>query len=201
MEEINISHLGDDLLEALRLNMSDTSVLLVTPSDSPYARDIGRFGTNNSSENFGNGKYLMLTIPTRRSGSSLFARFQSRLRHILTKLNSEASIGSASGNDKEKIRIKDLLINVPTHEVSRSGQRIKLTLSEFNLLVAMASRNGDILDYITLVRTVLGYEAEETEAKELIKRHIYTLRRKIEPTPSKPRYILNIRGVGYRLAS
>jgi two-component system response regulator MtrA len=119
----------------------------------------------------------------------------------LTKPNPKASIGSVSGNDKEKIRIKDLLINIPTHEVSRSGQRIKLTLSEFNLLVAMASRNGDILDYITLVRTVLGYEAEETEAKELIKRHIYTLRRKIEPTPSKPRYILNIRGVGYRLAS
>ncbi len=45
----------------------------------------------------------------------------------------------------------------------------------------------------------LGYEAEPWEAKELIKRHVFTLRQKIETDPTIPDYILNVRGVGYRL--
>ena len=44
-------------------------------------------------------------------------------------------------------------------------------------------------------------DAEPWEAKELIKRHIFSLRKKIEPEPSSPRYILNVRGIGYRLAA
>ena len=39
------------------------------------------------------------------------------------------------------------------------------------------------------------------EAKELITRHIYTLRQKLEPQPDQPQFILNVRGVGYRLAA
>ena len=58
-----------------------------------------------------------------------------------------------------------------------------------------------MIDYISLVRLALDYEAESWEAKELIKRHVFALRRKIEPDPSSPQYILNVRGIGYRLAA
>ncbi len=201
MEDISFYNPGVDLIEAIRLNMPDTSVILVAPSDSPYMQGLARPEDQTSSDIFGNSNYVLYTIPSSTNGRSLFTRFQSRLRHILTKPSSGAGNRTASGNNKEKIRIKDLLINLPSHEVFRSGERVKLTLSEFNLLVAMASGNGDILDYVTLVQTVLGYEAEVTEAKELIKRHIYGLRRKIEPIPGNPRYILNVRGVGYRMAT
>lgn len=200
MEDMSFYNPGADLIEAIRLNMPDTSVILVTPQDSPYVEALSRPEAQVSSDIFENSNYVLLTIPSRKRDRGLLEQVRFRLNRIFIKPSFGASNGSTSKSDKEKIRIKDLLIDIPTHEVFRSGKRVKLTLSEFNLLVAMATKNGDILDYVTLVRTVLGYEAEEIEAKELIKRHVFTLRRKIEPTPSKPRYILNVRGVGYRMA-
>lgn len=200
MEDMSFYNPGADLIEAIRLNMPDTSVILVTPQDSPYVEALSRPEAQVSSDIFENSNYVLLTIPSRKRDSGLLEQVRFRLNRIFMKLSSGAGNGSAFTSDKENIRINDLLIDIPTHEVFRSGKRVKLTLSEFNLLVAMATKNGDILDYVTLVRKVLGYDAEEIEAKELIKRHVFTLRRKIEPTPSKPRYILNVRGVGYRMA-
>jgi DNA-binding response OmpR family regulator len=66
--------------------------------------------------------------------------------------------------------------------------------------VSLASRPGEAIDCVTLVQLTLEYEAEPWEAKEVIKRHVFALRQKIEPEPSSPRYILNVRGIGYRLA-
>lgn len=99
------------------------------------------------------------------------------------------------------INVADLQINVQAHSVSRGGRPISLTPSEFQLLVALGWRAGQVVDYVTLVRLALDYEAEPWEAKELIKRHIFSLRKKIEPEPSLPRYIVNVRGVGYRLSA
>ena len=49
-----------------------------------------------------------------------------------------------------------------------------------------------------LVQAVRGYESEhEWEARDTIKWYIHRLRRKVEPDPSSPRHILNVRGVGY----
>ena len=200
MENINFYNPREGIVEALRQKLPDKSVILVTPPDSPYLQAFDLVGAQESSDIFERGNHVLLTFPSNTSERSLFARLLSHLRQILTRQNSVASYGSAYENDKEHIRVNDLLIIIPTHEVFRSGEHVKLTLSEFNLLVAMASRNGDILDYVSLVQTVLGYDTGEIEAKELIKRHIFTLRRKIEPTPGKPRYILNVRGVGYRMS-
>jgi DNA-binding response OmpR family regulator len=52
-----------------------------------------------------------------------------------------------------------------------------------------------------LVRVVRQYDPEYTpEAREIIKWYIHRLRHKVEPDPANPRYILNVRGVGYRFA-
>ncbi|MCI0399652.1 MAG: response regulator transcription factor [Chloroflexi bacterium] len=96
--------------------------------------------------------------------------------------------------------VGEIQVDRQAHEVRRGGEPVSLSPSEFNLLVALAERAGRVVDYMTLVRLVLAYEAEPWEAKELIKRHIFALRQKIEADPASPRYILNVRGIGYRLA-
>lgn len=97
--------------------------------------------------------------------------------------------------------IGDLRIDARAHEVRRGDRLIPLTPSEFQLLVTLANHQGRVLEYVKLVQTVLDYDAEPWEAKELIKRHVFSLRKKIEPEPSAPVYILNVRGVGYRLSA
>lgn len=94
-----------------------------------------------------------------------------------------------------------LEINRATYEVRCAGQALALTPTEYSLLLALAEQDGAVMDYVTLTRVVLNYEAEPWEAKELIKRHIYTLRQKLEQRPEQPEFILNVRGVGYRLAA
>ena len=97
------------------------------------------------------------------------------------------------------LQVGDLVIDRTAYEVRYDGQSIALTPSEYRVLLALAERAGAAVDSITLVKVGLEYEAEEWEAKELIKRHIHTLRQKIEPLPEQPRVIVNVRGVGYRL--
>ncbi len=134
----------------------------------------------------------------------LFTTIRGSLERMDQLPASERSMQSAAVTELEEKRYLnagDLVIDLHAYEVRRDGEPIALTPSEFQLLVALASRTGQVIDYITLVRLSLDYDAESWEAKELIKRHIFSLRQKIEPEPSAPRYILNVRGIGYRLAS
>ena len=80
------------------------------------------------------------------------------------------------------------------------GRTLPLTPTEFRVLLCLAEHAGAMLSYAQLVRCTQGYDADELEAGELIKPHIHHLRQKLEPEPSAPRYILNVRGKGYMLS-
>jgi len=80
------------------------------------------------------------------------------------------------------------------------GRTLSLTPTEFRVLLCLAEHAGTMLSYGQLVKCAQGYEASDLEAGELIKPHIHHLRQKLEPDPSSPRYILNVRGKGYLLA-
>jgi DNA-binding response OmpR family regulator len=82
-------------------------------------------------------------------------------------------------------------------EATLHGRTLALTPTEFRVLVCLAERAGALQTYGELVRCVQGYEVPELEASELIKPHIHHLRQKLEPDPSAPRYLLNVRGKGY----
>lgn len=97
------------------------------------------------------------------------------------------------------VDIGDLHIDLRSHQVYRDGRQVHLSPTEFKLLVILATRPGEVSDYVTLARLGLDYDTELWEAKELVKRHVFAMRQKIEPDPASPRYLLNVRGVGYRL--
>jgi DNA-binding response OmpR family regulator len=131
------------------------------------------------------------------------ARLMEIIRASLARMDQlpndrEQSVGA---DQSRSLQVGDLDIDVRAHTVEKRGESIHLSPTEFKLLATLAGRLGDAIDYGDLVALSLGYEVEPWEAKELIKRHVYSLRQKIEPDPSRPRYVLNVRGVGYRLAS
>lgn len=117
----------------------------------------------------------------------------------LDQLPAEPPPETAVPPAKRVIQAGDLYIDLQSYEVRRGEAPVLLTPSEFKLLTVLAQRAGDVIEYASLVKLALDYEAEPWEAKELIKRHVFALRQKIEPDPASPHYILNVRGVGYRL--
>ena len=95
------------------------------------------------------------------------------------------------------IRIGELSIDVPNRAVTRDGTRVKLSPHEFDLLRVLAQNRGKLLTHRMLLREVWG-PAYQVEAHYI---HVYVsnLRRKIEPDPSRPRYVITEAGAGYRL--
>jgi DNA-binding response OmpR family regulator len=90
-------------------------------------------------------------------------------------------------------------VDLDKHLVTRDGEKLDLTPQEFTLLTHLISNAHRVVEPPELVRVVRGYESESIEeARNIVKWYIHRLRHKIEPTPSDPQYILNVRGVGYR---
>jgi len=90
----------------------------------------------------------------------------------------------------------DLVLDPEKMEVSIAGKKVDLTRTEFQLLKTLYSRPGKVFTREELLNAVAGdiYESYE----RTIDTHIWSLRKKIEPDPSKPQYVLTVFGVGYK---
>lgn len=82
--------------------------------------------------------------------------------------------------------------------VTAADRTIDLTRTELTLLAALARQPGRVLTRGQLLDAIHGVEVESYE--RAIDAHVKNLRRKIEPDPRRPRYILTAHGVGYRFA-
>jgi len=90
-------------------------------------------------------------------------------------------------------------VDLKKHLVTVDGQALDLTSREFKLLTHLMRNANEVISPRELVQVVGQYEAEDLyEARQIVKWYIHRLRRKVEPDPSDPQYILNVRGVGYR---
>jgi two-component system alkaline phosphatase synthesis response regulator PhoP len=94
------------------------------------------------------------------------------------------------------LRAADLEIHLEGHRISRDGQPIKLSRIEFNLLVILAQHPGLTYSRVQLLERIHGHAFEGYDRS--IDAHVKNLRRKLEPDPSEPRYILTVYGVGYK---
>lgn len=96
----------------------------------------------------------------------------------------------------ERLRVADIEIDVPGHQVIRDGMPITLTPLEFDLLVALARKPRQVFTREVLLEQVWGYRhAADTR---LVNVHVQRLRSKVEKDPEHPEVVLTVRGVGYR---
>jgi DNA-binding response OmpR family regulator len=103
---------------------------------------------------------------------------------------------SASG--PEALRFADLTLDLPRMRVSAEGREIdELTPSEFQLLAEMVRYPGRVFTRAQLLDALHGVAFESYE--RAIDAHVKNIRRKIEPCPSEPRYLLTVYGVGYKV--
>jgi DNA-binding response OmpR family regulator len=114
---------------------------------------------------------------------------------------SQSGEGEPSGASAERLlSVGALQLDTWRQVATLADRTLPLTPTEFRVLLCLAEHAGNMLSYAQLVRCAQGYDAGELEASELIKPHIHHLRQKLEPDPSTPRYILNVRGKGYLLS-
>ena len=104
---------------------------------------------------------------------------------------------SAEPKDDERIEVGDLIIDKRRHEVLRDGSRIDLTPLEFQILELLASEPGRAWSRNALLDRVWSTDYEGYQRN--IDPHINRLRKKLETDPKNPRYVLTVRGVGYKL--
>jgi len=90
------------------------------------------------------------------------------------------------------------MIDLNGHRVTRGGEPIVLSRTEFSLLATLAQHPGQTFTRAQLVERLhsVAYEGFDRS----IDAHIKNLRRKLEPDPSAPRYVLTVFGVGYKFA-
>lgn len=95
------------------------------------------------------------------------------------------------------IRFGDVEVNVAARTVKRRGQDVALTPKAFDLLLALARREGAVATRLELMREVWGHRA--AVLSRTVDAHVKELRRKLEDNPSEPRHILTVWKIGYRL--
>ena len=95
----------------------------------------------------------------------------------------------------EVVAFGELVLDIGRAELRRDGHTVDLTPVEFKLLTAFVTSRGRVLSRERLLEQVWG---DTHIGDRVVDTHVANLRKKIEPDPSHPRYLLSLRGLGYR---
>lgn len=115
----------------------------------------------------------------------LVARVRAALRHV-------------GGTDDQVLRLGDLVIDRRHETLAVRGEPVALTATEFALLAHLGSHAGQVLTREQLL-AALRRPIDDTRYERAIDAHVKNIRRKIEPDPRRPRYLLTAHGAGYEL--
>ena len=113
-----------------------------------------------------------------------------RIRAVLRRAGGKEEPGPS------EVHFGDMVMDFVRHEVRANEQVINLTPTEFRLLEVLTKEPGRAFSRLDLLEQAFGYDYEGLE--RTIDVHIMNLRKKIEPEPGHPRYVVTVPGLGYR---
>ena len=119
-------------------------------------------------------------------------------KELVARVRSVLRRSEAAQAPGDVIRVGDVELNVPRMGLTIGGRPVELTQTEFQLLTTMARQPGRVFSRAQLLHAVHGVAFDSYE--RAIDAHVKNLRRKMEPDPHNPRYLLTVFGVGYRFA-
>jgi DNA-binding response OmpR family regulator len=108
----------------------------------------------------------------------------------------KAVLRRGSPNTPDVYRFGDVEVNVTRGEIRRAGVPVETTAIEFRLLTTFIRLRGRVLTREQLLDEVWGRDSAPTD--RVVDNHIMNLRRKIEEQPDAPRFVVSLRGMGYR---
>jgi DNA-binding response OmpR family regulator len=119
-------------------------------------------------------------------------------RELVARVRAVLRRSERATEPKDRIEVGDLALDIPRLRASVAGRPVDLTPTEFSLLLTLAREPGRVFTRAQLLDAVHGVAFEAYE--RAIDAHVKNLRRKLEPEPGRPRYVLTVYGVGYRVA-
>jgi two-component system alkaline phosphatase synthesis response regulator PhoP len=166
---------GFEVCRDLRQRGVQTPILMLTARGQVEDRVLGlRLGADD---------YLVKPFAM----SELLARVEARLRR-------EKPAPPVEGG--ERYCFGEIEVDFRKAEVTRAGAQVALSAKEFQLLRYLIRQRGATLSRDELLNEVWGYDAMPTT--RTVDVHVAWLRRKLEPAPRKPQYILTVHGLGYK---
>jgi DNA-binding response OmpR family regulator len=121
------------------------------------------------------------------------------MRELSARIRAVLRRAGKGGTPPEVLRAADITLDKEARAVSVGGQPVNLTPTEFDLLAELMSAPVRVFTRASLLEAIQGVSIDSMERS--INVHISNLRFKIEPDPSKPRYIETVFGVGYRFCA
>jgi DNA-binding response OmpR family regulator len=115
-----------------------------------------------------------------------------RVRAVLRRTD------AASTERAEVYRVSEVEVDVPRMRVTVAGRPVEVTPTEFQLLTTLIRQPGRVFTRGQLLDAIHGVDIDSYE--RAIDAHVKNLRRKLEPNPGRPSFLLTVRGVGYRFA-
>jgi len=172
---------GEEICQAVR-RKSDIPIIMLTAKGSEEERVDGL--------NLGADDYLVKPFSPRE----LVARVKALLRRC--RVSSNRQLVNRMPVDRLEVDKGKLVIDLSARKVYVRGEEVRLTPTEFKLLVTLAESPGRVFERSHLVDIVLGYDFDGYD--DTIYAHIKNLRKKLEDDPASPRYIQTVYGMGYR---
>jgi DNA-binding response OmpR family regulator len=174
---------GIKVLEAIRWRWPETSVIIFTA--------YGSLDTALQAIDHGIEKYIQKPLSPNELREAVEEVLETRREKIIHQNPDEGH---------QILRKGDFEVDKGLHRAKLAGETIDLTPSEFNLLVHLLRNDDRVISPEELVEVVRGYEPQDIiEARQIIKWYIHRLRQKVEMDSSHPKYVINVRGVGYRI--
>jgi two-component system, OmpR family, alkaline phosphatase synthesis response regulator PhoP len=119
-------------------------------------------------------------------------------RELLARVRAVLRRTEGVPTERERFVVADVQIDTSRREVTVGERAVELTATEFDLLVLLARQPGRVFTRGQLLSAIHGVVVESYE--RTVDAHIKNLRRKLEPHPREPRYLLTVHSVGYRFA-
>ncbi len=118
--------------------------------------------------------------------------FLARVRAVLRR----SQMPQLRGGERPVV-LGDLVVDFAAREITRGGETVQLTPTEWRMLTELVRNAGQVLTYEILLRRVWG--DDYVGASDYIKKYVYRLRQKLGDNPENPKLIVSARGMGYKL--
>jgi DNA-binding response OmpR family regulator len=170
---------GFDVCRTLREEGMNLPIIMVTARDEEVDKVLGL--------ELGADDYVVKPFSLRE----LVSRVRAALRRAYGEL--------ASTNGASSVRFGDVVVDMMRMRVERGGAAVSLTPTEYRLLRHLVTNPDQVFSREALLETVWGYDSS-VDSQRTVDVHVRHLREKLEENPASPRWLVTVRGAGYRFS-